>query len=87
MGCCDAKGLMPLEQALTKLQDSVQNVCARISMPLSQALGFALAQDIHSPINVPPFNNSAMDGYAMNQVDLLEATATNLISLKMVGKS
>ena len=87
MGCCDAKGLMPLEQALTKLQDSVQNVCEVIAVPLSQALGFALAQDIQSPINVPPFNNSAMDGYAMNQADLLEATATNAISLKMVGKS
>jgi len=87
MGCCDAKGLMPLEQALAKLQNSVQNVCEAITMPLSQALGFALAQDIQSPINVPPFNNSAMDGYAMNQADLLEATASHPISLQMVGKS
>jgi molybdopterin molybdotransferase len=87
MGGCDAKGLMPLEQALTKLQTSVSNVCEAITLPLSEALGFALAQDIQSPINVPPFNNSAMDGYAMLQADLLGATAENSISLTLVGKS
>jgi len=87
MGCCDAKGLMPLEQALTKLQSSVENVCEVINIPLSQALGFALAKDILSPINVPPFNNSAMDGYAMNQADLLDATSANPVTLTMVGKS
>ncbi|GLS90146.1 molybdopterin molybdenumtransferase MoeA [Psychromonas marina] len=87
MGCCDVKGLMPLEQALTKLQTSVANVCEAISLPLSQALGFALAEDIQSPINVPSFNNSAMDGYAMNQADLLEADAAHPVALKMIGKS
>ena len=87
MGCCDAKGLMPLEQALTKLQTSVNNVCEAITLPLSKALGYALAQDIQSPINVPPFNNSAMDGYAMLQADLLAATAEKPVTLTMVGKS
>ena len=87
MGCCDAKGLMPLEQALTKLQTSVNNVCEAITLPLSEALGYALAQDILSPINVPPFNNSAMDGYAMLQADLLTATTEKPVTLTMIGKS
>jgi molybdopterin molybdotransferase len=87
MGCCNAKGLMPLKEALTKLQTSVSNVCEAITLPLSEALGFALAQDIQSPINVPPFNNSAMDGYAMLQADLLEATSETPIVLTMVGRS
>jgi molybdopterin molybdotransferase len=87
MGCCDANGLMPLEQALTKLQTSVSNVCEAITLPVSQALGFSLAEDILSPINVPPFNNSAMDGYAMNQADLLDATAEKPTVLKMIGRS
>lgn len=78
---------MPLEEALTKLQTSVSNVCEPITLPLSEALGFALAQDIQSPINVPPFNNSAMDGYAMLQADLLEATSETPIALTMVGRS
>ncbi len=87
MGCCDAKGLMPLEQALTKMQESLSNVCEAVRLPLSQALGFALAEDIKSPLNVPPFNNSAMDGYAVNQSDLINCSPDNPVCLKLVGKS
>ena len=87
MGCCDAPGLMPLEEALTKLQNAVSNVCEMISLPLPDALGFALAQDIYSPINVPSFNNSAMDGYAVSQADLLAATPANPIVLTMIGSA
>ncbi len=87
MGCCDAKGLMPIEDALNKMQTDVANVCEVISLPLSKALGYALAEDIHSPLNVPSFNNSAMDGYAVNQVDLAGCSEQNPITLTQVGKS
>lgn len=87
MGCCDAKGLMPLEQALTTMHSSVSNVCEKISLALPQALGFILAEDIKSPLNVPGFNNSAMDGYALNQADLLNCSVDNPITLKLVGRS
>lgn len=87
MGCCDAPGLMPLEEALTQLHSSVSNVCDTIALPLSEALGFALAEDITSPINVPPFNNSAMDGYALRRDDLAQVSEAQPIALKMVGKS
>jgi len=36
------------------------------ALPLMQALGRVLAQDIISPIDVPPHDNSAMDGYAFD---------------------
>ncbi|WP_028866112.1 molybdopterin molybdotransferase MoeA [Psychromonas aquimarina] len=87
MGCCDAKGLMPLEQALTKMQESLSNVCEAVTLPLSQALGFALAEDIKSPLNVPPFNNSAMDGYAVNYSDLINCSPEKPLTLKLAGKS
>ncbi|WP_019613947.1 molybdopterin molybdotransferase MoeA [Psychromonas ossibalaenae] len=87
MGCCDAKGLMPLEQALIKMQESLSNVCEAVRLPLSQALGFALAEDIKSPLNVPPFNNSAMDGYAVKRNDLINSSPENPVTLKLIGKS
>jgi len=87
MGCCDAKGLMPLEQALSRMQSSLSNVCDVQSVPTAQALGFTLAEDIKSPINVPSFNNSAMDGYALKQNDLTHCSAENPIVLKLFGKS
>ena len=87
MGCCDVKGLMPLDQALTKMQDALTNVCDSLSLALPDALGYTLAEDIQSPLNVPPFNNSAMDGYGVKHRDLINCSADNAVTLKQVGKS
>ncbi len=38
-------------------------------VPLSDALGMLAAEDIHSPIAMPPFRQSAMDGYALHLYD------------------
>ncbi|MGF1687357.1 molybdopterin molybdotransferase MoeA [Photobacterium japonica] len=82
MGCCDAPGLMPVEKALDKILDQVKPLDTVKTVALSDAMGMVLAEDIHSPINVPPFANSAMDGYALRSADL-EHTDT----LDMAGKS
>ena len=41
--------------------------------PLEGALGRALGEEIIAPHNVPPFDNSAMDGYAVRAVDTVDA--------------
>lgn len=87
MACCDVKGLMSIESALTKMQMELTNVCQPISLPLGQALGYTLAQDVLSPLNVPSFNNSAMDGYALSQVDLQNRSCEQPIVLKQVGQA
>tara|TARA_R110001583_G_scaffold10441_4_gene48328 strand:+ start:2640 stop:3887 length:1248 start_codon:yes stop_codon:yes gene_type:complete len=87
MSCCDAKGLMPLSDTLDKMQKSLSNVCDKIVLPLSDALGFTLCENIISDKNVPSFNNSAMDGYALHADDLKECSSANPIQLRQVGKS
>ena len=87
MSCCDAKGLMPLSEALDKMQKSLTNICEKITLPLPEALGFTLSANITSSNNVPPFNNSAMDGYALLASDLEKCSENNPIQLKQVGKS
>jgi putative molybdopterin biosynthesis protein len=50
--------------------------------PLSNALGCALAQDIVAPIDVPPFDRSNVDGFAVRSADLAsagEATPVRLL--------
>ncbi len=50
--------------------------------PLADALGCALAQDIVAPIDVPPFDRSNVDGFAVRSADLAssgEATPTRLM--------
>ncbi len=45
--------------------------------PLRDALDAVLAEDVASPIDLPPWDNSAMDGYAVRSADL-KATDTDL---------
>ncbi|MGR5143584.1 molybdopterin molybdotransferase MoeA [Photobacterium sp. DNB23_23_1] len=82
MGCCDTPGLMPVDTALTKILDQVKPLETATTVSLSEGMGLVLAEDICSPINVPPFANSAMDGYALRIADL-----ENTDTLHMAGKS
>jgi len=47
-------------------------------VPLNAARGRVLAADVVSPVNVPPFDNSAVDGYAVRAADLGPAGETTL---------
>ncbi|MDG3085212.1 molybdopterin molybdotransferase MoeA [Vibrio hannami] len=82
MGCCDTPGLMPIKDALEKMLSSVEPKLTSKSTPLEHATGYVLAEDILSPLFVPPFDNSAMDGYAVRRSDL----ARNNV-LPLAGKS
>ena len=82
MGCCNAKGLKPLSAAMQEMLANIGGITAEVTLDLADALGYVLAQDISSPINVPPFDNSAMDGYAVRIADLAQS-----LSLPMAGKS
>jgi molybdopterin molybdotransferase len=42
-------------------------------IPLAECLGLAIAEDLRSPIALPPFDNSAMDGYAVRARDVRDA--------------
>lgn len=55
-------------------------------IPIVEVLGRVLAQDIVSDINVPPFANSAMDGYAVRSEDVANASAKSPVALKVIGE-
>jgi molybdopterin molybdotransferase len=52
---------------------------------LLDALDRVLTEDIVSDINVPPFNNSAMDGYAVRAQDIAGATKEKPVTLRVIG--
>ncbi len=64
------------------LAQLVQPVREQEVVPLMQAHGRILAQDVVSPISVPPHDNSAMDGFALRGAEL---TAGQASSFKVVG--
>ncbi|MEV0165239.1 molybdotransferase-like divisome protein Glp [Nonomuraea fuscirosea] len=49
---------------------------APLELELEQTLGTTLAEDVTSPVPLPPFDNSAMDGYAVRAEDLAELPVT-----------
>lgn len=63
-------GLMPLETALSQMLSRITPLTAVETLPLVQCFGRILATDVVSPIDVPGFDNSAMDGYAVRLADL-----------------
>ena len=67
---CDLGHLMPVDDAIAHLLDQVPPPPAAQMIALEQAMGRVLAADIHSPLNLPGWDNSAMDGYALRAADL-----------------
>lgn len=65
----DSSQLVPVDQVLEQVLATVSPVAEEQSVSLNDARGRILARDITSPINVPPADNSAMDGYALNTED------------------
>jgi molybdopterin molybdotransferase len=52
---------------------------------LREALGRVLAEDVRSPLALPPWDNASMDGYAVRAADVDEASAANPATLKVIG--
>jgi molybdopterin molybdotransferase len=56
-------------------------------VPIEQAFGRALSQDVFSRIALPPWDNAGMDGYAVQKADVLGATVDVPRALPVVGTS
>lgn len=70
MDHCHTSDLISLEQALEKMLSQIAPLQQSESIALTSAAGRITATPVVSPIDVPPFANSAMDGYAVRLNDL-----------------
>lgn len=61
--------LQGLDEALENLLDGVSPAAGTETVTLISALGRILADDLHAQLDVPPWDNSAMDGYAVCAAD------------------
>jgi molybdopterin biosynthesis enzyme len=59
----------------------------RVTLPLSDVLGLVLADDAVAAIDVPPFANSAMDGFAVRSADTLAAGPAAPAQLRVIGEA
>ncbi len=72
---------MPVEQAQQLIRQFLHPVTETEEIDILHAFQRTLAEDVRSPLNVPPHDYSSMDGYAVRHEDL----ATGGIALKKVG--
>ena len=67
--------MRPLAEAQRDVLNSVSRLPV-VELPLEEVLGLALARPVLAPHDVPPFTNSAMDGYAVQGADVRSAPVT-----------
>ncbi|HUP30734.1 MAG TPA: gephyrin-like molybdotransferase Glp [Usitatibacter sp.] len=79
---------MPVAKARAFIHQFLAPVQGVLRVPVRSALGRVLAEDVHSPVNVPSHRNSAMDGWAMRGADLKPTDDTTLqeIGTSFAGK-
>lgn len=79
-----AKTLIPLEDAQAIVLSQVRRT-ELVEIPVWQAAGLPLAEDATADIDISPFANSAMDGYAVRADDLAKASSDTPVTLSVVG--
>ncbi len=62
--------LLPVEEVERIINERIAAVADIESVPLRAACGRVLAAAIVAPMDLPPFDNSAVDGYAVRHADL-----------------
>lgn len=77
---------MPVAKAREFIQQFLNPVSVYETLALAESLGRVLAEDITSPSNVPNYNNSAMDGYALKATDV-SASRLMVIGTAFAGKA
>jgi molybdopterin molybdotransferase len=75
--------LISVEDALAQILENIQPVDDEI-IPITDIFGRTLAKPIISAIEVPPFANSAMDGYAIIAADIQSAAPDSPVRLQVV---
>lgn len=80
-------GTLTVEQAQARILDSIHTLNMIERVQLHHAQGRILAESITSNIEVPPFDNSSMDGYAINTEHLTQAPhQLTVVGTSLAGK-
>lgn len=76
--------MLDVEEALERILTFFAPLPAA-DVPLLDALGQVLAAPLVAPINIPPLDNSAMDGYALRAADISQAGRELPVELRVIG--
>jgi molybdopterin molybdotransferase len=76
--------MISVEEAIHRILEQIPRL-GKERLPILQCLGRIMGEDIFAPRNIPPWDNSAMDGYAVRWQDIHEASPHKGIKLKVLA--
>jgi molybdopterin molybdotransferase len=82
----DPDGMLSVEDAREKVLSQIHPL-APLQLPLTEAYGCVVAEDVVAQRDLPEFASSAMDGFAVRSSDVSDATRTSPVELKIVGRA
>jgi molybdopterin molybdotransferase len=80
------EGLVPVEEARERILSQIKPL-QPLELPLQEAEGCVLADDVVAPTDIPDFASSAMDGFAVRSNDVAGATPDAPVVLRIVGRA
>ncbi len=79
-------GLLSIDDARERVLSQIKPL-QPLELPLQEAEGCVLAQDIVAGSDIPDFASSAMDGFAVRSSDVAGATPASPVELRVVGRA
>ena len=79
------KSMLSAEQAILQMLSEVAPLTQTVSVPISVALDRVLAQPVVSGINVPGYDNAAMDGYALRAAEVAPGQPLTVAGVALAG--
>lgn len=76
--------MLPIEDALDIILGRLPLINAE-RVPLDEAYGRVLRENIVSDLDLPPFDRARMDGYAVRSIDTIDASDDNPVLLRAIG--
>ncbi|MBI5288284.1 MAG: molybdopterin molybdotransferase MoeA [Chloroflexi bacterium] len=77
--------MISVEEALDRIL-AIVPLLAPVDVPILEALGQVTAEDVVSPLDIPPLDNTAMDGYAVRAADTTGASDASPAQLRVIGE-
>src|SRR3990170_3975625 len=81
-----------ITQAMISVEEALERVLSYVhrlepeEQPIADALGQVLAEDAQAGFDIPPFDNTAMDGYAVRAADTNGASESSPVRLRVIGE-
>jgi molybdopterin molybdotransferase len=85
IGKSEPRPLLTVAQARERILDRITALDSE-TVALTEARGRVLAEEVRAERDVPPFANSAMDGYAIRAGDVMKASASQPVRLRVLGE-